>query len=206
MKINKEKILQKAFEQYLLRGYSGVSISVLQQQLNIGRATLYYYFKDKEALFKAILDKYFIQVIQRDDVNSQQITVCELIEIRIAISQQIKASISMLGNQTLTMSNFSALLLFGYTHYTEFKKFVKETQQRNVQQWQIAIKNSIEQSLIKPDVNIDVLASLFANIKDGYESGLCIEPVMTDTFLKTSYDYLYNLVKQSKKTAAQQTE
>lgn len=202
MKINKEKILQKAFEQYLLRGYSGVSISVLQQQLNIGRATLYYYFKDKETLFKAILDKYFIQVIQTNEDISPDITICELIEKRIAISLQLKASILTLENQTLTMSNFSALLLFAYTHYDHFKDFVRESQQRCVQQWQLAIRNSIKQSEIKPDVNIDVLASLFANIKDGYEAGLFVEPTMTDVFLKTSYYYLYNLVKSGTKTVA----
>lgn len=202
MKINKEKILQKAFEQYLLRGYSGVSISVLQQQLNIGRATLYYYFKDKETLFKAILEKYFIQVIQTNEDISPDITICELIEKRIAISQQLKTSILTLENKTLTMSNFSALLLFGYTHYDDFKDFVRDAQQRSVQQWQVAIRNSIKRSEIKADVNIDVLASLFANIKDGYEAGLFVEPTLTDVFLKTSYYYLFNLVKSGSKTVA----
>lgn len=201
MKVNREHILQKAFEQYLLRGYSGVSISVLQQQLDIGRATLYYYFKDKETLFKAILEKYFIEAIRSYENIASDITINELIEKRIAVSQQIKDNILSLNNQTLTLSNFSALLLFAYTHYDDFNLFVKKMQQCNITQWKQAITNSMNRSEIKPDVNINVLASLFANIKDGYESGLSIEPTTTDTFLKTSYYYLYDLIKFEKTTA-----
>ena len=198
MKVNREYILQKAFEQYLLRGYSGVSISVLQQQLNIGRATLYYYFKDKETLFRAILDKYFMEDIRSFEAISPDITISELIEKRIAVSQKIKNNIRSLNNQTLSISNFSALLLFAYTHYDDFKHFVKNMQQCNIIQWKKAISNSMNLSEIKPDVNIDVVAALFANIKDGYESGVSAEPVITDTFLKTSYYYLYNLIKTDK--------
>lgn len=200
MKINREYILQKSFEQYLLRGYSGVSISVLQQQLNIGRATLYYYFKDKETLFKAILEKYFMEDIRSYETIAPDITISELIEKRVAVSQKIKNNILLLNNQALNMSNFSALLLFAYTHYPEFNRFIKNMQLYNILQWKKAISNSMNSFEVKPDVNIDVVAALFANIKDGYESGVSAEPVM-DTFLKTSYDYLYNLIKTDKSLA-----
>jgi len=195
MKINRDQILKKAFEQYLLRGYSGVSISVLQQQLNIGRATLYYYFKDKEALFKAILEKYFIEVVRSHQNTSADITINEVIEMRVAMSQQVKDNILELNNQQLNMSNLSALLLFAYTHYSEFKDFVSETQRYDKLQWKRAIINSIKRAEIKKDVNIDVLSSLFSNIKDDYESGLFEEPTMNNSFLKTSYYYLYDLIK-----------
>lgn len=198
MKINREQILKKAFEQYLMHGYSGVSISVLQRQLNIGRATLYYYFKDKETLFKAILQKYFIEVVRSHQNISSDITINELIEIRLAISQQMKHNILELENKTLTMSNLSALLLFAYTHYSDFKNFVSETQQYDKLQWKTAIINSINRAEIKPDVNIEVLSSLFSNVKDDYESGLFTEPIMNDSFLKTSYYYLYDLIKSER--------
>lgn len=195
MKINKEQILKKAFEQYLLHGYSGVSISVLQRQLNIGRATLYYYFKDKETLFKAILEKYFIDVVRSHQHPSSDIRINEVIEMRIAMSQQIKDNILALNNEKLNMSNFSALLLFAYTHYPYFKDFVSETQRNDKQQWKMAIINSIKHAEIKADINIDVLSSLFSNIKDDYESGLFAEPAMDCSFLEISYYYLYDLIK-----------
>ena len=51
MKFTKEIILEEAFKLFLKKGYSEVSISVVQKELGIGRATLYYYFKNKEDLF-----------------------------------------------------------------------------------------------------------------------------------------------------------
>ena len=42
----KEKILLKAIELYMVEGYANVSITDLQAALNMGRGTLYYYFKD----------------------------------------------------------------------------------------------------------------------------------------------------------------
>ena len=47
----REKILLKALELYMIEGYANVSITDLQSALNMGRGTLYYYFKDKDELF-----------------------------------------------------------------------------------------------------------------------------------------------------------
>lgn len=44
MKITREMILRKAFAVYLEHGYSDASVSMLQQKMNIGRASMYYYF------------------------------------------------------------------------------------------------------------------------------------------------------------------
>ena len=47
----KEKILLKALELYMVEGYANVSITDLQAALNMGRGTLYYYFKDEILLW-----------------------------------------------------------------------------------------------------------------------------------------------------------
>ena len=59
----KDIIVQKAFEQYLIDGYEKVTVSTLQKSLDIGRATMYYYFKSKEDLFEAVMRKYFLDFI-----------------------------------------------------------------------------------------------------------------------------------------------
>ena len=48
----REKILLKAIELYMIEGYANVSITDLQEALNMGRGTMYYYFKDKDELFQ----------------------------------------------------------------------------------------------------------------------------------------------------------
>ena len=50
----RDKILLKAIELYMIDGYANVSITDLQAALNMGRGTLYYYFKDKMNCFKKL--------------------------------------------------------------------------------------------------------------------------------------------------------
>ena len=61
----KEKILLKALELYMIEGYANVSITDLQSALNMGRGTLYYYFKDKDELFQEVVDEFLIKPKQR---------------------------------------------------------------------------------------------------------------------------------------------
>ena len=72
-----------ALKQYLLLGFEGVSISVLQKSLGIGRATLYYYYKSKDELFKDVINTYFFDIVlnEHKKIDLLTITIPELIEI-----------------------------------------------------------------------------------------------------------------------------
>ena len=56
----RDKILLKALELYMVEGYANVSITDLQSALDMGRGTLYYYFKDKDELFQEVVDMFLI--------------------------------------------------------------------------------------------------------------------------------------------------
>ena len=61
----RDKILLKAVELYMIEGYANVSITDLQAALDMGRGTLYYYFKDKDDLFQEVVDSFLIRPKQR---------------------------------------------------------------------------------------------------------------------------------------------
>ena len=61
MKDRKEYIIRKAMELYALKGYQNVSITDLQFALDMGRGTLYYYFRDQDELFQVGMEKYFLE-------------------------------------------------------------------------------------------------------------------------------------------------
>ena len=65
MKDRKEFIIRKAMELYALKGYQNVSITDLQFALDMGRGTLYYYFRDQDELFQTCMEKYFLEPKQR---------------------------------------------------------------------------------------------------------------------------------------------
>lgn len=59
-----EKILDTAKNMFVNKGYHGMSMREISDALGVSKAALYYYFKDKEELFLAILKIYL------DDMSS----------------------------------------------------------------------------------------------------------------------------------------
>lgn len=53
-----DEILDKAVEVFWSRGYEGTSLTVLEEQLGIGRQSLYNAFGDKHTLFLKALERY----------------------------------------------------------------------------------------------------------------------------------------------------
>lgn len=195
MKINRDYIVSKAFEQYLLHGYSGVSISVLQEQLGIGRATLYYYFKDKSALFCAVIDKYFVAVMEQTLDMPDTVLLNQMIESRLGLLHNKCAHLHTIDNPQVVLSNYSSLLLVALMKYAGYREKIEVLRQRAIDLWAKAIRNSIVHGEVRTDINVEVVAAFFVNIKDSYESGLNANFVDNARFVETSYQYLYDLIK-----------
>jgi AcrR family transcriptional regulator len=53
----RQRILETAADLFMVQGFDGVSIRQIAESCNLSKAGLYYYFKDKENLFLAVLDE-----------------------------------------------------------------------------------------------------------------------------------------------------
>jgi AcrR family transcriptional regulator len=64
----KEQILASATQLFIEHGYYGLSMRQIAESVGVTKAALYYHFKDKEALFLAILETYLekIEIIIED--------------------------------------------------------------------------------------------------------------------------------------------
>jgi AcrR family transcriptional regulator len=58
------KILQGAMQEFLIHGYAGASMDKVASAAGVSKATVYSYFADKEALFKALIEKRARQKVQ----------------------------------------------------------------------------------------------------------------------------------------------
>ncbi|MEO5804817.1 MAG: TetR/AcrR family transcriptional regulator [Verrucomicrobiota bacterium] len=52
----RQKILDAALKQFAHRGYSGASVQAIVDSAHVTKPTLYYYFANKAALYKALVD------------------------------------------------------------------------------------------------------------------------------------------------------
>ena len=53
-----ERILKPAFKLFLMYNYEGVSTSKLEAESGLTRGAIFFKYKTKEDLFKAVIDKY----------------------------------------------------------------------------------------------------------------------------------------------------
>lgn len=194
MRNKREYLLTKAYEQYLIHGYANVSVSVLQQELKIGRASLYYYFKDKDSLFAAIMDRFFLLPLETTLNTTSVQTLQQVIDNRSEGLEIIANNIKNLKNPQIHFSNIGALILSGYIHIPSFKERLTALGKKQLELWKNAIRRSIELGEIRKDCDIDLTAHLFNGIKSGYEDPNN-KTTHVSSWYRKSCNYLFEMIK-----------
>lgn len=200
MKVTKEYIVEKAFELYLMNGYSGVSITVLQDYLNIGRATLYYYFDSKEALFKEVIQVYYIDWMHNEYKSvTNSIRIADLVEKYADMEIRFKSRIRSIGKDSnVTASNFTAILIYAFTHFPEFRDSLYDLKKIKNKFWRLAVSNSIKTGDIAADSDVEMVAMIFSNITDETYEGRMKETVTNGIMVSQFKESCYFLLDRLK--------
>ena len=192
----REKILLKAIELYMVEGYANVSITDLQAALNMGRGTMYYYFKDKDELFQEAVSTFLIQPKQRAlDRVKEGASIPEMIEAMVYYLNQLRDVHEQVDNKNINTSNVVNVMFTAYSKFPELYKKAKRLYEYELNLWIQAIKNSMRAGIVRGDVHIDTVAHMFVHIKDGWAPGRAGVPMNYDIFSE-QYNYLYELIKK----------
>ena len=190
----REKILLKALELYIVEGYANVSITDLQAALNMGRGTLYYYFKDKDELFQEVVTTYLIQPKQRAlDKVKDTATISEMIEAMLYYLNLLQEFYEQVENKNINVSNVVTVMYTAYSKFPELYKKARRLYEQEFNLWTQAIKNSMRAGAIRGNVPIETTAHMFLHIKDGWDPGRAGVPMNFDLF-PAQYNYLYELI------------
>lgn len=192
----KDKILLKAIELYMIEGYANVSITDLQSALNMGRGTLYYYFKDKDELFQEAVDNFLLQPKQRtlDNVPSTS-TIPEMIAAMLSYLNELEGFYNQVENKNINTSNVVTVMYTAYSKFPELYKKARRLYEHELNLWMQAIKNSMRTGEISGSVPIETTAHMFLHIKDGWDPGKSGVPMNFQLFPE-QYNYLYELIKK----------
>lgn len=191
----REKILLKALELYMIEGYANVSITDLQAALNMGRGTLYYYFKDKDELFQEVVDEFLIKPKQRAlDKVRDTATIPEMIEAMLSYLDQLREFRDQVENKNINTSNVVMVMYTAYTRFPDLYKKARKMYERELSLWKQAIKNSLRAGTICGDVPVEITAHMFLHIKDGWDPGR--SGAMNFDIFPQQYNYLYDLIKK----------
>lgn len=192
----REKILLKALELYMVEGYSNVSITDLQAALNMGRGTLYYYFKDKDELFQEVVDQYLIRPKHRAlERVKDTATLPEMIDAMLYYTNLLKEFYDQVENKNINTSNVVTVMYTAYSRFPNLYRKARRLYERELNLWIQAIKNSMRAGEIRGNVHIETVAHMFLHIKDGWDPGRSGAPMNFDIFPE-QYNYLYELIKK----------
>lgn len=62
---SRQAILQAALVEFAEQGLSGARVDSIAESAGVNKALLYYYFRDKDALYGAVLDGFFARLLER---------------------------------------------------------------------------------------------------------------------------------------------
>ena len=192
----RDKILLKAVELYMIEGYANVSITDLQAALDMGRGTLYYYFKDKDDLFQEVVDVFLIKPKQRAlDRVKDTVTIPEMIEAMLYYLNQLQEFYNQVENKNINTSNVVTMMYTAYSRFPELFKKARRMYEHELNLWILAIKNSMRAGEVRGNVPIETTAHMFLHIKDGWDPGRSGVPMNFDIF-PVQYNYLYDLIRK----------
>ena len=192
----RDKILLKALELYMVEGYANVSITDLQSALDMGRGTLYYYFKDKDELFQEVVDMFLINPKQRAlERVRESATIPDMIDAMLYYLNQLQEFYNLVENKNINTSNVVTVMYTAYSRFPELYKKARRLYEHELSLWIQAIKNSMHNGDIRGNVPIETTAHMFLHIKDGWDPGRSGVPMNFNIFPE-QYNYLYDLIKK----------
>ena len=195
MKDRKEYIVNKAMELYALEGYQNVSITDLQNALEMGRGTLYYYFKDQDELFQTCMERFFIEPKQRAlNSVSENASIEEMIAAMMKYLHSLEDALLTFNNRNINTSNVNNLMFTAYSRFPALHRKAQRLALKEVELWRRAIYNSQRLGQIRRGFDVEQMALMFAHVKDSYDNGMS-HTQMDFSLLEKSYYALYNLLK-----------
>lgn len=162
MNDTREYIIEKAFTLFLKDSYVAVSISDISNAIGLTKGALYHHFKNKEELFKAVIDKYF--VVNEIELDTEKDTFLEFSEACIRNAKETLQNIFSHG-QEFEVINYMSLIADSFRHYPGFADKKMQFIQNETDKIKIVLVKSIERGEIRSDIDTTLIAqSYFSNM------------------------------------------
>ena len=195
MKDRKEYIIRKAMELYALKGYQNVSISDLQISLDMGRGTLYYYFKDQDEIFITCMERYFLEPKQRALSSVPEGAGMDtMIQTMMTYLRSLEKALLSFDNKAINTSNVNNLMFTAYSKFPSLLNKARRLALKELELWRKALYTDQRAGLIRRDIDREQIAIMFTQIKNSYDSGLGHRQ-MDFSLLEKTYSELHNLLK-----------
>lgn len=192
-----DKILWECFKLFLQKGYKEVTIPDMEEAIGMTRGAIFYYVKDKNELFNAVIDRF---LLEKQNINNKLSGNQETSLLRFIISyvegiNKTRQSFFPLSENESLFFSYINLTHSALLYYEGFKEKALHTIELEVALWEKMIKAAKESGEIRENVNVGIIAKKFQRLFYGYSylSGLHSR-FDTSELLEIFIDE-YNLIK-----------
>ena len=193
---SKRKILDVAFNLFAAYSYPDVSYSLLEKATGISRGSMVYYFKNKEGIFRAVIEKYILDMTSNEETTDEDKaslkSFCDKVVANIAKAKETarKRGIANFSGACLNISRNALQFI------PEFRENRLSAQNEEIEMWKGVIENAKQSGEIKADIDAGSLALLFQSVKWGQTLMGVYVPIGVDPETQRHlFDSLYALVK-----------
>lgn len=195
MNDTKEYIIDEAYKLFLGHSYEAVSISDISQAIGFTKGALYHHFKNKEELFKSVIDKYVHFEGLVADVNSITLAECN----RLCLENTNRILRRMFGEQPKFMAiSYLTLVADAFRHYPQFGEQTNAFFETETAKTKIVLDNAIKNGEIRSDINTAVLATNYMSTTIGLAGTLLHNKTIDEVIesLEQQLNELYKLLKK----------
>ena len=195
----RNNILLGAFKLFMSKEYANVTTSDLEEVTGVSRGAIYYKVKNKDGLYRAVIDKFVFNLIvdslNRDISVSQKTPFWDFIMNELELIRS-RMSLIRKSNIDATAAQYLNLLSSACFHYEGFKDKSKDLERDILKLWLNYFHKGVEAGELKKNVDPNLAISVFRSLYYGDAFSLSIIGGELDIeSLKKKYLLLYNTIR-----------
>ena len=191
----KEFIIDEAFKLFLNHSYEAVSISDISKAIGFTKGALYHHFKNKEELFKSVIDKYVKMHELTVDVDT--ISLENYLELTLAQTENIIRTLFSYS-QIYTPINYMSFISDAFRHYPGYAEAQGAFINGEIEHTKKILENALKRGEIRDDISASTTAINFFSINMGLAGNLVRNNSIDDAInlLKEQTAEFYKLLKK----------
>lgn len=195
---NRDEIVNKAFFQFLSRGYKACSLKDLEQATGLTKGAFYYYFSTKEEILKEGLERY---VGVTEDISDEEFeaiaSLRQYIEMVLVKKERRAAALHELFGNFIFEEFYFQLVLEVEPLFPEYRQRINELVKKRLARWEQIILKAKQSGEISTRLDTSVLAR---NLMSVATSMLNIELMSADlkfvfSDMRMQFEQYYMLIK-----------
>ncbi len=200
MKNTKDHILGVAIKLFLQKNLKEVTLKEIVNKTGLSKGAFYHYFESKEQLFEEILELFYSTVMNIDYNKYSSHSLYEFYNdcsndkevIRINLPQNTEEDEDSYFNM-----NFFYLIFDGLRLFPEFRKRMKDFQEKEMKAWTKIIRQARAKGEIKSTLSDKHIAMIFIHTSDGVAMNLILggETKNLINEIKSIWDKFYKSLK-----------